>query len=309
MRIITLIINAAVLTFLAGAAHGAIWVFGDSTVDTGWYKVSPFSGNHKFDFDLQVSSYGIGKPTNNPGPMSVEVLAAVFHIHAKPQNQGGANYATSGAKNALVNTPLNGGFPNAVPTVTQFGHYIQQHQPTIHDLFVVSSGGNDVGYAVNNLTGAAQTAYIQDQASKLAAAIKKLQLKGAKHIIVANLPESFGTAAVKAARQLYNVSLKGDLDALHVAYAWGDVNAVREAIVASPATFNILHTTNIAGEIACPQPDPVLNITSAWALLCSAASPVTQPTAFADQALFADDEHWASGAQKILGSYYACLVM
>ncbi len=57
----------------------------------------------------------------------------------------------------------------------------------------------------------------------------------------------------------------------------------------------------------CPPPNPALNITTAWALLCSAQSPVTQPTAFADQALFADDQHWAAGAQKILGSYFYCL--
>jgi outer membrane lipase/esterase len=294
----------------ADVACARVWVFGDSTVDTGWYKIAPYSGESKFDFDLMRSStYHIGKPTNNPGPMSVEVLAHVFFERAEPANQGGTNFATSGAKNAVVNTPQNGDFPNAVPTATQMDNYLQHHHPEAHDVFVVSSGGNDVSYAVNSLSGAAQTSYIADQASSLAGAIRKLQLRGARFIIVVNLPESFGAAAIQAGRQLYNTSLKTDLDGLHVKYAWGDMNAVRQRIVANPASFNMLYTTDLAGQIACPQPNPVLGITTAWALLCSAASPVTQPTAFADQALFADDEHWASGGQKILGSYYACLAI
>jgi outer membrane lipase/esterase len=306
----TAIVSTAIAAFGADAASAHVWVFGDSTVDSGWYKVAPFSGESKFDFDLMKSStYGIGKPTNNPGPMSVEVLAHLFFGHAEPANQGGTNYATSGAKNVVVNTPLNGGFPNAIPTLTQMADYLQHHHPEAHDLFVVSSGGNDVSYAVGSLTGTAQTSYIKDQAAKLADAINKLQRRGARFIIIVNLPESFGTAAEKAGRQLYNESLKSDLDALHVEYAWGDMNALRRRIVANPASFNMLYTTNLAGQIACPQPNPVLGITTAWALLCSTASPVTQPTAFADQALFADDEHWASGGQKLLGSYYACLAV
>jgi outer membrane lipase/esterase len=310
MRMSTMIVTMAIAAVSVNAGAARVWVFGDSTVDTGWYKIAPFSGDSKFDFDLMKSStYGIGKPTNNPGPMSVEVLAHIFFDQAKPANQGGTNYATSGAKNVVVNTPLNGDFPNAIPSLTQLDDYLQHHHPGLHDLFVVSSGGNDVSYAVTSLSGQAQTSYIEDQASKLADAIRNLQHHGARFIIVANQPESFGSAAVQAGRHLYNTNLKSDLDALHVEHAWGDVNAVRQRIVATPASFNMLYTTNLAGQIACPQPNPVLGISSAWALLCSAASPVTQPTAFADQALFADDEHWASGAQKILGSYYACLAI
>jgi hypothetical protein len=92
-----------------------------------------------------------------------------------------------------------------------------------------------------------------------------------------------------------------------VPYAWGDRNQVRKDIIAGPATFKIQKFSNAPDQTACPLPNAVLNITTAWALLCSAKSPVTQPTAFAGQALFADDQHWAAGAQKILGSYYYCL--
>ncbi len=94
-----------------------------------------------------------------------------------------------------------------------------------------------------------------------------------------------------------------------MSYAWADANQVRKDIVANPATFNIFYTTTATSQVACAPPNPALNVTTAWALLCSAQSPVTQPTSFADQALFADDQHWAARAQEALGSYLFCLAV
>jgi outer membrane lipase/esterase len=278
--------------------------------------VSPFSGSTKFDFDLaKAFTYDIGKPTNNPGPMSVEELAFLLRTTAHPANQGGTNYATSGAKNVNVNTPLNSGFPHAVPTATQISNFLaddrRPHFASSRELFVVDSGANDISFALSSLSGftsAQQAAYIENQAVALAKAVEGLQRHhGARHIIVVGQPESFGNAASQAARQLYDTTLRNALDAEHVHYAWGDKNQVRKDILANPATFKIQFFTTATDQIACPPPNPALNITTAWALLCSAQSPVTQPTAFADHALFADDQHWAAGAQKILGSYYYCL--
>ena len=311
MRALTFIAMTAVLTLLPPTAEARVWVFGDSTVDTGWFKVSPYSGNQTFDFDLAMSStYGIGKPTNNPGPMSVEALARQFGTTALPANQGGTNFATSGAKNVNPNTPLNGGFPNAVPTATQISNFLSSNTPTGADLFVVASGGNDVHFALSTLSGFTvpqQNAYIEDQATALAGAIKSLQLRGATHIIVAGQQESFGPANFQAARQLYDTTLRNALAARQTKYAWGNVDQVRKDIVANPGLFGIQFFTTAAGHTACPMPDPVLNITTAWALLCSANSPVTQPTIFANLALFADDEHWSAAGQTVLGSYYNCL--
>src|SRR5690348_13535496 len=87
---------ATAMTLLA-APVGAdpfktLWVFGDSTVDTGWYKASPFSGNPNFDQYLPDAAVdGFGAQTSNPGKMSVQVLAATLGLHAEPQNQGGTN--------------------------------------------------------------------------------------------------------------------------------------------------------------------------------------------------------------------------
>jgi len=307
--------NISVVAFATAPATARVWVFGDSNVDTGWYRVSPFSGSPKFDFDLaKAFTYDIGMPTNNPGPMSVEVLAFLLRTTAQPANQGGTNYATSGAKNVNVNTPLNGDFPNAVPTVTQIAGFVSDdrhpRRAVSRDLFIIDSGANDINFALSSLSGftaAQQEAYIEAQAVALAQAIQNLQMHGARHVIVAGQQESFSTAQAQAARLVYDTTLRSTLDAEHVHYAWGDKNQVRKDIVADPATFKIQLFTTAADQTACPPPNPALNITTAWALLCSPKSPVTQPTAFADQALFADNQHWAAGAQKILGSYYHCL--
>jgi len=73
----------------------SVWVFGDSNVDTGWFKIFPFMGKPAYDAFLQnASALDIGRPTNNPGPMLVEVLAALLQATAaSPANQGSTKYA------------------------------------------------------------------------------------------------------------------------------------------------------------------------------------------------------------------------
>src|ERR1700750_2762731 len=94
--------------------------FGDSTIDSGYYRALPNPGGGATFNALWPAAVaaGAGKPTSSPGLMSSEALAAQFGLSAAPSNQGGSNYATSGAKNVDVNTAVNGGFQQAIPTVT-----------------------------------------------------------------------------------------------------------------------------------------------------------------------------------------------
>ena len=334
-------ISTATLLFAAGAASAGpdrLWVFGDSTVDTGWYNFKP-SGESQFDQYLSTynlarprhipATYDIGKPTSSPGPVSVEVLAGLIGTDILPADTPltleadpfraaiigfppiapffiGTNYATGGARNHDVNTPTTGLFPNAVPTETQIANYLGQHQVDGQSLYLISSGGNDVGVApiMDN-----PTTYLTGVADSLAASILTLQQHGARYIIVTNLPESFGTPQQQSFRQLYNTELKSKLTALGVNFAWGDMNSLRQQIVANPASFGIAHTTNTLADRACTTPDPSTGITSSWAYLCSPISPISKPISetFAEQALFSDNEHWATGGHKALGIYYFCL--
>jgi phospholipase/lecithinase/hemolysin len=218
----------------------------------------------------------------------------------------GTNYATGGARNHDVNSPATGLFPNAVPTETQISDYLLQHAPDGQSLYLISSGGNDVAVAPNM---ADPTTYITGVADSLAASIATLQQRGARFIIVTDLPESFGTAQQQTYRHLYNTELMSQLTALGVHFAWGDMNGLRQQIVANPASFGITHTTNNLVDRACTTPDPTTGIVSAYAYLCSPISPVSQPISetFAAQALFSDNEHWATGGHRALGTYYFCL--
>lgn len=101
-------------------AFSQIVVFGDSSVDSGYYRAlaSP-EGSDAFDNDWSAAvAAGAGVPTSSPGLVYPQLLAARFNLKADPANAGGTNYATSGAKSVDANTLANGGFKAAVPTVT-----------------------------------------------------------------------------------------------------------------------------------------------------------------------------------------------
>ena len=253
MRARALAAGAALLISLTHTASAAVWGFGDSNLDNGWFTVAPYSGEIAFDTYLQKASlYGIGKQTNNPGPMSIEVLASLLGVTAAPAfKPGGTNFATSGAKNVNTNTTANGGFPNAVPTVTQMKNFAGSRTIGANDVFLIDSGANDVSYALT-LNPTDQQTYLQQQAGGLAKTIKALQLKGATHLIIVNQPESFGTAAAQDARHFYNAALRSSLDSLGVAYAWGDRNRVRQDIVATRASSTCTTSTTRPDHIACP---------------------------------------------------------
>jgi outer membrane lipase/esterase len=320
---VTGLISAAVFLSLVDAAaadpFSRLWVFGDSTVDTGWFEKAPFSGEANFDFYLAPTSphgktgaekWGIGRPTSSPGPMSVGVLGYILGVTTHPHNrlddQGelGTNYATSGARNKEVNTAASGLFPNAIPTRRQVEDYLRDHNPRGHALYVVSSGGNDVSSALSANGGLCTTAAktdVQNAADSLAHTIRALQDHDARYIIVANLPQSFGTPDQMACRTAYNTVLTTRLTALAVRYAWGDLDNVRSKIEGNASLFGISILGN--NHPACSKP---ANITSAWALLCSPTSPASIPSN-ADVSEFADNEHWATGAMRVLGNYYFCL--
>ncbi|MGH6727445.1 MAG: SGNH/GDSL hydrolase family protein [Pseudolabrys sp.] len=335
MRIAKIIFFITTFVFAAHAADAKpfthLWVFGDSTVDTGWYKVPKknsdpptYSGNSNFDAwlapippDTQTGAqkWNIGKPTVNPKRISVQELAHILGVGARPHNQKnqanvpGTNYATSGARNKEVNAAGSGRFPNAIPTRTQIEHYLASYTPNGKALYVISSGGNDVQAALdaNNAvcTDSAQSDS-QTAANELANKINALQGQNAKYIIVANQPESFGGTDKEKCRGVYDTALKSKLDALGVSYAWGDVNSVRTMMEQHPTTFGLNPLYLGTGAPSCSPPASSTGIGSDWAFLCSPASPVSTPSN-TDTSEFADNNHWAPTPQKVLGSYYYCL--
>lgn len=294
------------------------FAFGDSTIDSGWYR-NATSGTAGFDARIAAAVALGGRATpGGPGLMNSEVLAAWFGLGAVPANQiGGTNYATSGARNALVNTAGSGLFLGATPTNAQIANYLNAYGGADpRALYLISSGGNDVGFALDNLPANQRNAYVATAADGLVTGVTALNARGARTIIVPNLNESFGNANTRALRSLYNDTLWGGLAAAGVNFIPADSNAVRAALGNSPAQFGIVLTGN--GTTAANTPSACVapaGVNSAWGLICA---PTTTPNATtatlaaADAALtrlFADDQHFAAVGQKVYADYYRSLVI
>ena len=294
--------------------------FGDSTIDSGFYRALPSpGGGATFNaFWPAAVAAGAGKPTTSPGQMNSEALASLFGLSALPANQGGSNYATSGAKDVTVNNAQTGGFQQAIPTVVQMQNYLAANGGAANPnaLYLISSGGNDVSFALGQTgTGpfpADPNAYLVGAAHDLTAAVASLRNAGARYIVVPDLPYSFpgNDATERAARLLYSQTLWSSLAAAGVNFVPADFNAVRLAIRADPLSFGFTSgISNAAGSTACTVP---AGVTSAWALLCSSnpAAPSHFVTPNADQTfLFADDQHLTSAGQKIQADYMYSLIV
>jgi outer membrane lipase/esterase len=295
--------------------------FGDSTIDSGAYRVlnSPRDGAA---FNLlwpSAVATGAGKPTSSPGLMSSEALAAAFGLSAVPSDQGGTNYATSGAKNVTINNNATGGFGAAVPTVTQIANYLAANggHADPNALYLISSGGNDIAFATHNSGNgpfpANPQAYIVSAANSLVGGIASLQAAGARYFIVPDEPYSFptgggaGNAAVRADRVLYNQTMWSGLTAAGVNFIPADYNAMRLAIASNPAAFGFQFIDTV--NVSCTKP---AGVTTAWALLCSSnpAAPSHLVAPNADQTrLFADDQHLSTAGQKMLADYEYSLIV
>jgi outer membrane lipase/esterase len=287
--------------------------FGDSTIDSGWYRNNlvggkPFAGggttfNNLFPTAVQE---GAGRATSSPGLMSSELLAGHLGTTATPANQaGGTNYATSGARNNETNGPGDGLFTQAVPTVTQINNYLAATGGVANPnaLYEISSGGNNVSWAIDNLAAADRAAYVIQAAKDEVAAIVKLKTAGARYIIIPNLPQSFGGAAAQSLRATYNDALWNGLAAAGINFIPADFNGLRQTIVANAAAFGFEFTDNSPAHRACA---PVVD---AAALLCATSvAPLQVPNA--DQTrLFADADHFATAGQKIVADYEYSLVV
>jgi|SRR6516162_11260283 len=166
----------------AATSFDNLFVFGDSTVDSGWWAGAlasppqcgpvtapcetsglspPFpSGSHDALISAAIAAGGTppanGAPVGAGNLMNTQILAADFGIsNFKPANQGGTNYAISGSLSAPVgsvgNLEPNTNLPS---TMTQIASFLKAN-PTVDPsaLYLISSGGNDVTYASDHSLG------------------------------------------------------------------------------------------------------------------------------------------------------------
>jgi outer membrane lipase/esterase len=289
--------------------------FGDSTIDSGWYRNNkpngvPFAGggpDFNNAFPTAVAE-GAGRATSSPGLMSSELLAGFFGTTARPANDplGGTNYATSGARNKDPNNPGDGLFTQAKPTATQVDNYLLANGGVANPnaLYLISSGGNNVAFAIDKL--ASDPGYVIKAAKDQVDTIVRLQAAGARYIIVPNLPQSFGNGDAPGLRKIYNDELWNGLAKAGVNFIPADFNGLRKEIAAKQAAFGFEFVDiGLNGEHTACKP-----VVDAAALLCSTSqSNLVVPNA--DQTrLFADQEgHLATKGQKIWADYMYSLVI
>lgn len=281
-----------------------IFVFGDSTVDTGWFRYKPLPINPTLNALAAASLADGGRIPDTPyGPGAAQVLAASYGLAANPADNGsgGTNYAASGAQN-------NANFinPNAPSTVSQMTSYLLSSGGAAdpNALYLVSSGGNDIKYAQTLVGAPARQGWVDNAASDLANKISALQAAGAKNIIVSNA-YYVGTTPpgpTTLFARYYN-DLFSDLSALNVTFKLADVQSLETAIFANPGAYGFTSISNVdePNGTALINPDPAL-ITNSWALYGTTAllrSPGAGQTSF-----WADDEHFAAHAQQLEGALF-----
>jgi outer membrane lipase/esterase len=177
------------LTFSAAAQASSIYFFGDSLSDTG-------NTSAKFGGAVPVITAGTpyepGQYTNvtptHTGVWSSQ-FAARMGTTAIRSSAGGTNYSYAGAKTYDSNG-IDG-------INTQVQTYIAATAATssANDLYVIMIGGNDVGAGLTS--GNPQLA-IQQGLTNIANAVQSLYADGARHFLVANMPDVAATPFVRS---------------------------------------------------------------------------------------------------------------
>jgi outer membrane lipase/esterase len=333
LKLVVLALGIAWTSQAAADAFNAFYSFGDSTIDSGWWSgalngqcdgaPSPCTtGSATKNTLIQnaINTGANGAPVGAGFMMNSQILAADFGLTALPANQlGGTNYAISGALSAA--TPANGNAGNLNPnttlpsTVQQMANYLAGHSGVANSqaLYLISSGGNDVTFARDNIVGLSnQEMYLANQAQTLANAILHLQVTGAQHILVNGLAGS-GTLPTFFTQQLF-----ADLSAAGVNFIGADIQALVQAVESDPMKYGFTFATVFPGVLgtgtgsACvwtgSGPD------TGWGQWCANTTvPSTQyaylRSADAEQTSFwSDDQHLSAKGQMLEAAYDFSLI-
>ncbi|MDZ7617428.1 MAG: SGNH/GDSL hydrolase family protein, partial [Patescibacteria group bacterium] len=164
--------------------------FGDSTLDTGYFRYHP-SGNATFDAALPIAiQQGATGGFAGNGVMNTIILADKFGLNAAPSSNGGTNYANGGATTVVNDAP---DYPNNITTIQQIQNYLTSVNNVANPnaFYLIKTGDNDATYVNNQLAIDpnwlnTHPNYLRDVAAALSVEVANLQAAGARHIMVRN---------------------------------------------------------------------------------------------------------------------------
>lgn len=156
------------------------------------------SFDHMVVFGDSLSDTGNAGRFSN-GPVWVEHLATKFGVTLRPSQGGGFNFAVGGARLDPQSGPTN--------LRAQADLFARKPRPSGHVLYIVSGGGNDILGAIGRPDARVR---VETAAASLRSIVADLTARGAKDILVPNLPDvgmtpgvrAYGETAIRHARTL-----------------------------------------------------------------------------------------------------------
>jgi outer membrane lipase/esterase len=189
--LVTTLLASTTLNSADAAGFNQFVGFGDSTLDTGYFRYHT-TGNALYDQALVTAiAKGAAGGWAGNGVMNTTILAGKFGLSAEPIGGGGTNYAVGGATTIPNNAPV---LPAEVTTLQQIHNYLTSVNGAANSnaLYIIKTGDNDATYYTRQGPGfrAAHPNYLNDGAAALAVEVARLQEAGARTIVVRNSYDS-----------------------------------------------------------------------------------------------------------------------
>lgn len=291
--------------------------FGDSLSDTGRIKEIITLANPNLGSQL-ASSF-----TTNPSPVWATVLATSYGTTAIANTSNtpkGTNYTVGAAQAGRTAPWSNNGTTTddsllvsvqVQPMQEQINSYLKQNNNMADPkaLYAVWIGANDLFAASREKEINQALALINNSANQAVIDIKTLHDKGAKVILVPNIPDisltpyvqsqniPTLTASAKQAAQLYNANVFNGLNTSQANVVPANTFALLQETYTNPTGFGFKNVK----DTACEGKGNGLIQTTSESLVCYSVSN-------AEDYLFADAIHPAGRTHRILAQYYRSIL-
>ncbi|MDP3438230.1 MAG: SGNH/GDSL hydrolase family protein, partial [Azonexus sp.] len=254
--------SAVIATLLAGLIGGAqagnyssIYFYGDSLTDSGVY--GPILSNTYDHF------------STNPGTVWSQNLGANYGFAVSPAYaaqpgtspvgfspvSSGNNFATGSARINLITTtsPAAALIP---PVSTQVTQMLARGPLDPNALYAISGGHNDVFAQLSAGSNAAAVAGIITAANDLTTQINRLQLAGARHLIVVGIMDMTKTPIASMSANVPDPVLLGDLvTSFNTSLEFGlagknllyfNTGKMLDIVIANPTAYGFTNVTDAA---------------------------------------------------------------